>query len=215
LPKILTKAPGEDKVLESGSEEGERKGHLAPRNKKLLPSMTKERANTTEKSRRTSISTKLNKLRPRSLPKILISGGYTISQQRILELRELYFRLAGGDENITLASFSKSVGEENDIKKIMVSLFNRLDAKGLGHISFEDLLVSFYPSLKKNRREKMVVNAWLDEILTAEKVFEEKGRKADKVGFVLKVNDTEKVKEAFLNLDVSKKGCRRRCYGRP
>lgn len=42
--------------------------------------------------------------RPKSLPKILISGGYTVSLQTIIEMKEFFSRLSGGAEGITLDS---------------------------------------------------------------------------------------------------------------
>ena len=45
---------------------------------------------------------RVTRQRPTSLPKILISGGYTISQNKVLEMREYFSKLSGGTEAITL-----------------------------------------------------------------------------------------------------------------
>ena len=42
------------------------------------------------------------KARPKSLPKVIINGGYSLSQQKLLEIRELFFYYSAGAETITL-----------------------------------------------------------------------------------------------------------------
>lgn len=40
--------------------------------------------------------------RAKSLPRVVISGGYSLSQQKLLEIRELFFSYSAGAETITL-----------------------------------------------------------------------------------------------------------------
>lgn len=60
------------------------------------------RAKTSVEHRKNSASLPIVRKRPKSLPKILISGGFTISQQTLLEIRELFFFYSAGQEFITL-----------------------------------------------------------------------------------------------------------------
>lgn len=62
---------------------------------------TKRAASSLDRRQNSVILPLLSK-RPKSLPKIIISGGFTISQQTLLEIRELFFYYSVGQEFITL-----------------------------------------------------------------------------------------------------------------
>ena len=146
--------------------------------------------------------------RKSSLPKILISGGYTISQQTVLEMREYFLKLSGGSEVITLESFRKSLVSYPYMKNIIISLYNRLDPKGDGVVTFEDFVCSYYPALNGDPKLRLMVDEWIDEIYQAEQLFERKERvKVDFKGSLqLLLEDPDRVRQSYQALDLEQKG---------
>ena len=94
------------------------------------------------------------------------------------------------------------------MRKVVVSLFNRLDPKGEGIVTFEDLVCSFYPALKGDARLKSMVDEWIDQIYQAEQLFERKDRsKVDfKGSLTLLIDDPERIRASFFTNDVDQKG---------
>lgn len=80
--------------------------------------------------------------------------------------------MADGEEGITLDTFQRSAGQQSFIRKVAVSVFNRLDPKGKGLISFTDLLYSLYPILKREPAARATVHAWIRGVLDAEHIFD-------------------------------------------
>lgn len=68
--------------------------------------------------------------RPKSLPKVIISGGYSLSQQKLLEIRELFFAYSTGAETITLdcrpqlTQHSRTLCPTRNILRISCSVFS-------------------------------------------------------------------------------------------
>lgn len=136
--------------------------------------------------------------------KIIICGGFTISEQKIIELRELFATLADGEEGITLETFQRSAGQQSFIRKVSVSVFNRLDPKGRGLISFTDLLYSLYPILKREPAARGTVFEWIRGVLDAERIFDI-GNSLNRNSFGETLS-FETISGLFKALDEEKKG---------
>ena len=57
--------------------------------------------------------------------------------------------MADDDEKMTLKSFIGSFSKSSNLEKVSASLFNFLDHKSVGYVTFEDLLHKLYPQLTK------------------------------------------------------------------
>lgn len=90
------------------------------------------------------------------------------------------------------------------MKKIMLSLFNRLDRRGQGEVSFEDFLASFFPLIEKqSSNHKIVLVKWMDLMFKSERLFE-RGKE-----IAMTKDPDQKFREAFGYLDKNQRGCNR------
>ena len=84
----------------------------------------------------------------------------------------------------------------------MLSLFNKMDPRGEGEVSFEAFLRTFYPLAKtsENSQAHLILKKWKEEIFKSEKFFDQRKRE---------IQDSQsKYREAFSYLDLNRKGCR-------
>lgn len=95
------------------------------------------------------------------------------------------------------------MADKGHMKKIMLSLFNRLDRRGEGEVSFDDFLASFFPLLEKQgAAHRAILEKWMDKMFKSERLFE-RGQESQQAK-----DPHQKFREAFNFLDKNQKGCR-------
>lgn len=91
----------------------------------------------------------------------------------------------------------------------MISLFNFLDFNSGGNISFDEMLYSYYPILRKEAQQRHLVDRWLQQIEDSEKVFTSTGKRAKKTRKqTIPVEGFERLADAFFRQDSQKRGCK-------
>lgn len=66
--------------------------------------------------------------------------------------------MSDDDQKMTLKSFVRSFSKNPLLQKVSAGLFNFLDDKSLGYVTFEDLLKKLYPDLSK--KEYDAIQIW-------------------------------------------------------
>jgi hypothetical protein len=77
----------------------------------------------------------------------ITANGFTLSNKEIVELHNYFNKLSGGEDTITINSFNKSFSEIDYMVRDTASLFQYLDVKNVGKVTFPVFMKKFYPIL--------------------------------------------------------------------
>lgn len=89
----------------------------------------------------------------------------------------------------------------------MISLFNFLDFNSGGNISFDEMLYSYYPILRKEAQQRHLVDRWLQQVEDSAKVFTSTTKWTKKVKKqTIPLDGFEKLADAFYRQDSQKRG---------
>ncbi|EGR32152.1 hypothetical protein IMG5_094380 [Ichthyophthirius multifiliis] len=141
---------------------------------------------------------------------IIIIQGNTLTRQEIFKLKDYFDKLSDHNNQITIKEFTKAFSDKPHMKRVTASLFNFLDSKQRGTVTFEQLLIKLYPSLTKTHLK--LINNWINQYVNTFSI--------ENQGMIIDNNDNKQVKrkrvlpraalkrvqEVFELLDVEKKG---------
>lgn len=82
---------------------------------------------------------------------VIITSGRSFTRSDVLNLRYYFDAIADGDDVMTLKDFVKSFAKNASLQKVSASLFNFLDDKAKGYITFPELLKKLYPGMKSDQ----------------------------------------------------------------
>jgi len=82
---------------------------------------------------------------------VIITSGRSFTRSDILNLRYYFNAIADGDDVMTLKDFVRSFAKNASLQKVSASLFNFLDDKGKGYITFPELVKKLYPGMKSDQ----------------------------------------------------------------
>ena len=129
------------------------------------------------------------------------------------KLKDYFDRLSDKNKSISIKEFSRAFSEKSHMKSVIPSLFNFLDKKGKGFVTFEELTLRIYPTL--THHNLTTINKWVKgysktlqrdqktRIVKDEKEDENAGRKK-----ILPRSTLKRFKELFDLYDEEEKGCK-------
>ena len=143
-------------VLLKTDDEMDKKGNII--RVKLPPISASGRRGNRSKSRKNSKRNK-NRTGNTKSKSIISANGFTLTNKEIVELHNYFSKLSGGDDIITINSFNKAFSDMDFMMRDTASLFQYLDVKNHGKVTFQVFMKKFYPNLDlKNLR---LISDWV------------------------------------------------------
>ncbi|CAK64368.1 unnamed protein product (macronuclear) [Paramecium tetraurelia] len=124
----------------------------------------------------------------RIMKNIIITKGCTLTRNEIFRVKNYFDSLSDNNKVIGVKDFTKAFQNKPHMKRVTASLYNYLDSKQKGFVTFDQLMLKLYPSLTKLQLE--IINNWIKQY---NEVFSKSSKESIELE-VLKNNDTKQLK---------------------
>ncbi|CAK88170.1 unnamed protein product (macronuclear) [Paramecium tetraurelia] len=92
---------------------------------------------------------------------IIITKGCTLTRNEIFKLKSYFDSLSDKNQVIQVKEFTKSFQNKPHMKRVTASLYNYLDSKQRGFVTFDELMLKLYPSLTQEQLK--IINQWIQQ----------------------------------------------------